>query len=222
MVYIHSPCFYAFTEILNSLKRKFLLRVYQLWFLPLCLDEIQGRNRQMTSSWSDAEKGRTDWSQWRQKDQAIFFLRFSSGFYYSLASFSDFLIKCFVSTSDALGEQTSVVDCSQSRGGSQSFIPANVRTPLGWTLWRLGAESSVFMWWIVFACWESKLWWLLKPEFRICKMHHHRDKWHLARDHSIAGCTWILEHVDFYWIPTDWRMDACPHVPPVQPCQVQV
>ena len=28
--------------------------------LPLCLDVIQGRNRQMTSSWSDAEKGRTD------------------------------------------------------------------------------------------------------------------------------------------------------------------
>lgn len=195
---------------------------------PLCLDEIQGRNRQMTSPWSDAEKGRTDWSQWSQKDQAIFFLRSSSWFYHSVASFSDFPMECFVSTFDALGEQTSVVDCSQSRGGVTELYSSQCSHPLGWTSWRLGAaESSVFMWWIVFACWESKLWWLLKPEFRICKMHHHRDKWHLARsmntwDPSIVGCTWILEHVDFYWIPTDWRMDACPHVPPVQPCQVQV
>lgn len=41
MVYIHSPCFYTFTEILNSLKRKFLLRVYQHWFCRFALTRFK-------------------------------------------------------------------------------------------------------------------------------------------------------------------------------------
>lgn len=46
-------------------------------------DEIQGRHRQMTSSWSDAEKGRTDWSQWSQKKLGNHF----SSFFFLILSF---------------------------------------------------------------------------------------------------------------------------------------
>ena len=55
---LRSPCLYRRNS--ESLEAEISAASISALILPLCLDEIQGRNRQMTSSQSDAEKGRTD------------------------------------------------------------------------------------------------------------------------------------------------------------------